>query len=107
MHISMTVNQVLVAGLILALLVMAGAMVVLAIHGIRLMKSVDGLVIESKDIANDAGAVVKDVATKIGDNADQVNKVVMGLAGAVAVKKGLKLVSKARKIRKRKKKGNK
>ncbi|MBQ0005024.1 MAG: hypothetical protein KBS68_04085 [Clostridiales bacterium] len=109
MHLSMTVNQVLVAGLILALLIMAGAVAVLAVHGIKLMKNVNGLVDESKVIAGDAGVVVKDAAAKFADNADQAGKVAMGILGAVAVRRGLKLLKKADKASKKlgKKKGKK
>lgn len=109
MHLTMSVNQVLVAGLIIALLVMAGALVVLAIHGIKLMKNVDGLVDESKVIANDVGVVAKDAAAKFADNADQAAKVAMGIVGAVVARRGLKIMKKARKAKKKlgKKKGKK
>lgn len=99
MHLTMSINQILVAGLVLAFLVMAGAVVVLALHGLKLMKSVDGLVETSKGVAVDAGEAVKDTVAKVGANATQINKAATGVAVALVVRRGLRKFHQARKAK--------
>ncbi|MDD5824000.1 MAG: hypothetical protein PUD55_06265 [Firmicutes bacterium] len=93
-------NQILGLGLILAVLIMAVALAVLAVHALRLVKNIDGLVVQSKGIAEEAGVAVKDTVEKIGENAASFNKAVTGVAAAVVLKGVLRKVHKARKAKK-------
>lgn len=107
---TMTINQVLLAGLILAILIMAGAVAVLAVHAVRLMKNVDSLVDTGKEIAGEAGDAVKETVAKVGENATQVNKAATGIALALAVRSVIRracTVRKAKKLLRKGKKGRK
>ncbi len=104
---TMTINQVLLAGLILAVLVMAGAVAVLAVHGVKLMKNVDGLVDTGKGIAEEAGVAVKNTVEKMGENAAEINKALTGVAAAVLVRRALRRIQNVRKARKLIKKSKK
>ena len=76
-------NQILVAGLILALLVMAGALVAMAVRAIKLMKFAETEIDETKAIITYIQDMVSEAKGLVEDKIDSVNHVATGVAGGI------------------------
>ncbi len=78
-----TTNQFLVAGLILALLVMAGALVAIAIRAIKLMKNAEVAVGDTKGLIGEIKEIADKTKGTVEAKMDSINSVATGVAGGI------------------------
>lgn len=104
MQFSMTINQILVALLIIALLVMGGAMIALAKSWIGLNNNVNGLVDRTREVADETGEAVKELTFKVSEHSAEISKAMEWLMYLSLAKKAKDIIFGTRRERRLRKK---
>ncbi|MCF0141127.1 MAG: hypothetical protein HUJ78_03800 [Mogibacterium sp.] len=97
---TMSINQILVALLVLALFIMAGTLVVLAMHAVKMMNNANELIDNSKEMVAETKQAADEALAEIKEGTPALQAMAMFLTGALAVKATLSNFKTVNKIRK-------